>query len=105
MKNKRTLRGFSRFEFKDQHGDSCSLQASSSAMQPCIWLGLNEIGLTTFVPNGVPDSWKEHSEKEIIEKIRPGATDVLANTRMHLTQANVKELLPHLIRFAKTGRL
>jgi hypothetical protein len=105
MLNKPTNRGFSRFEFKDEHGDSCSLQKSSSAMQECIWLGHNDIALKTFVPYGIPDSWKEHTEDEIKKVLRPGSTEVLANTRMHLTREQVAALLPHLTKFVETGEL
>ncbi len=105
MKNTPTSRGFSRFEFKDSHGDFCSLQKSSAAEDDYIWLGCNDIGLKTFLPYAPDVSWKEHSEKEIMEKLRPGSTSVVANTRMHLNRGQVKELLPYLIKFVKTGEL
>ncbi len=104
MENKPTARGFSRFEFKDERGDSCSLQKSSS-IEDCIWLGHNDIALKTFVPYGVPDAWKEHTDQEIKDVLRPGSTAVLTNTRMHLNREQVKELLPYLQRFVETGEL
>lgn len=73
MKIKKTNRGFSVIEFKDSYGKQCSLQESSSASEPKIWFGVDD------VPNGLGG--------------------------MHLTREQVKELLPHLNRFVKTGDL
>lgn len=68
---KRTERGFLRVLFTDRYGEACSLQESSLASEPAIWLGL----------------------------------DGPAGQRMHLTQEQVRELLPLLTRFAGTGML
>ena len=43
MKITKTQRGFERIDFKDDYGESCSLQQSSS-VDPHIWLGCNENG-------------------------------------------------------------
>jgi hypothetical protein len=93
-KNK-TPRGFCRYEFKDKYGMKCSLQDSSLATESAIWLGVDDPepkimasktpqGGTGWVPFDIPE-------------------DVLLSTRMHLTQEQVKALLPILTYFAETG--
>jgi hypothetical protein len=39
---KTTSRGFTIGEFKDRYGKPCSIQKSSLASEPCIWLGVKE---------------------------------------------------------------
>ena len=76
-----TARGFTLLKFKDVYDQPCSLQKSSIMTPECIWLGVEtSIDLNT---------------KEVLGD----------NQRMHLSQAQVQELLPYLIRFAKTGQL
>ena len=90
-----TNRGFGVWKFKDKYGAGCSLQDSSLASEPAVWFGVNDAdpkimasktpeGGTGWVPFKIPE-------------------DVLLTTRMHLTQEQVKELLPILIHFAETG--
>ena len=43
MKLTKSNRGFSRFEFKDDYGEECSIQKSSSAEEDKIWLGVNNV--------------------------------------------------------------
>lgn len=38
---KYTSRGFPYKEFKDKYGAVCSMQMSSIATEPCLWLGVN----------------------------------------------------------------
>lgn len=81
LKQRLTDRGFDIIEFKDRYEQPCTLQKSSLATEDCIWLGVHEeIDLNTK------------------ETIGPGI-------RMHLTQDQVKELLPLLQKFADTGEL
>lgn len=68
---KQTERGFLRVLFTDRYGEVCSLQESSLASEPAIWLGF----------------------------------DGPAGQRMHLTQEQMRELLPLLTRFVETGNL
>lgn len=68
-----TKRGFDIAEFTDLYGLSCSIQKSSLATSDALWLG--------------------------VDTNREGE----ATPRMHLSQDMVKELLPLLRRFAKTG--
>ena len=79
MKRSKTSRGFALITFKDMYEQPCSLQKSSIATEDCIWLGVHDqIDLNT---------------KEVVG---PGV-------RMHLTQDQVKELLPLLQKFVDTG--
>src|SRR6185436_11010587 len=99
MSIKQTQRGFSFTEFQDANGVKCSLQISSAVQdERLLWFGADSIGLKTFVP--FTEGWKDMPEYELAAKL--GVKDVLANTRMHLTQSQVKELLPLLTRFAET---
>ena len=92
-----TSRGFGRLEFDDLYGKRCSLQDSSLAGEAAIWFGINDAepmimasktdkGGTGWVPFDIPD-------------------DVLLHTRMHLSQTQVKALLPILTHFAETGEM
>ena len=101
MKKNYTVRGFEISEFQDERKNNCSLQKSSSAEEDCIWLGCDEIGLKKFTPFGNP-SWVDVDTKGSLD---PGGISYIANNRMHLTREQVKDLLPLLSRFAKTGDL
>ena len=99
----RTQRGFAIMEFTDRYNTKCSIQKSSLATEDAIWLGIDKanpqimahdahkLGIPTPSNNG----WVEYKIPE----------EVLINTRMHLTQEMVIELLPILQRFADTGEL
>lgn len=47
---KKTERGFNRAEFKDANGKDCSIQESSNANEPNLWLGTNENRMELTVP-------------------------------------------------------
>jgi hypothetical protein len=79
----RNARGFGIFKFLDRYHQECSLQDSSLATEPAIWIGVDNTGQYVSGPCG-----------NYYEKVQ---------ARMHLTQAMVKTLLPHLQRFAETG--
>lgn len=91
MEINRTQRGFRILSFKDAYNIDCSLQESSLATTNAIWLGCDEAEPKVLI-NG---RWENLSMPE----------EYVANTRMHLTQKQVKELLPYLIKFAETGTL
>ena len=74
LKKDKTGRGFGIYTFIDLYGQQCSLQDSSLASESAIWFGV-DVNLKG-------------------EKI---------GERMHLTQEQVKALLPILTYFAKTG--
>lgn len=92
----KTNRGFNIIKFQDMRNETCSLQESSSAMQPCIWLGPDDIKIKYFTSLG----WKTFDLNEEF-----GGADWVSNSRMHLSQEQVKSLLPALIHFAETGQL
>lgn len=89
MAIKRTNRGFRYLQFKDRNAVPCSLQESSLATEPAIWLGADDIGLKVFGEHGWEDIKLEGQH--------------VANNRMHLSRRNVKKLLPYLTAFAETG--
>lgn len=93
MEKKLTNRGFGLYEFVDRCGSECSLQKSSSAIKECIWLGVTDAKVQEFVPNGV--GWRDVQLPK----------DALISSRMHLSQEQVKELLPILQKFAETGEI
>ena len=79
-----TPRGFGIIKFVDRYEQSCSLQDSSLATEPAIWLGVDNTGPHIQGPSGNRND------------------DV--GVRMHLTQAMVIQLLPYLTKFAETGQ-
>ncbi len=99
-----TPRGSFVGDFEDVNGRACSVQESSRAVcgdeGACIWLGCDDMGLKAFEPNGEP-SWRDVD----LATFYPQATSFLSNTRMHLSQADVKRLLPVLRHFADHGEL
>lgn len=93
MDIKQTERGFDYSEFTDSYGEKCSLQMSSSAMEPKIWLGIDKPSLTVF---------EENMGKYVNT---PMPKTFMVSSRMHLTMDMVKQLLPALQRFAETGEI
>lgn len=92
MKIKQNGRGFDFSEFTDRYGNECSLQKSSIATENCIWLGVDVINPQRLISG---KGWTPVKFPE----------DTQFNSRMHLTQAQVKALLPFLQKFVKTGEL
>lgn len=92
IKKMKTPRGFEVIEFKDRYGIDCNIQKSSLASEDAIWFGAKEIGLKML---DVGKGWKDVELK----------SNHVANNRMHLTQDQVKALLPILQKFADTGEL
>jgi hypothetical protein len=92
-----TSRGFGLYEFKDRYNNACSIQKSSLATEDCIWLGLDNAN-----PQILASKTKEGGTGWVSYPI---PEDVSLNTRMHLTQDQVKELLPILKHFVETGHL
>lgn len=94
----KTARGFSVARFADRNGVGCSIQESSLATEPAIWFGADDLGLKRFPGNGT--GWHDVDLSDVF----PGQT-IVGNTRMHLTQDQLRELLPLLTHFAETGEL
>jgi len=97
MKITKTNRGFNIITFKDRYDADCSLQKSSIATEDCIWLGIDDAK-----PQILASKTKEGGTGWVSYHI---PSDVLLTTRMHLTQKQVKKLLPHLIKFVETGNI
>lgn len=104
MKIESTERGFGIVRFKDAYDHGCSLQESSCS-EKRIWFGVSDAGATAQILShharalGVPTDqylgWiSYHIPKE-----------VMLHDRMLLSREQVKELLPILRHFVKTGRL
>lgn len=74
--NTRIDNKLNKLAFEDSFKQQCSLQKSNSALENKIWLGVDKD------VNGKP-----------------------VNARMHLTQEQVKDLLPYLKKFADRGEL
>jgi hypothetical protein len=87
-----TARGFDIFEFYDRNGIKCSLQKSSIATEDCIWLGCNDADPQQLVRG---EGWKPISMP----------AEYNANTRMHLNQEQVMQILPMLQAFVDEGEI
>jgi hypothetical protein len=98
MEQTKTERGFDLYNFTDRNGVEFSLQKSSIATEDSIWLGADKIGVKEFTAF---QGWKDRSEFDDTTLEH----HYVANNRMHLTQDQVKELLPILQRFAETGEI
>lgn len=93
-----TMRGFDYTEFSDANGVKCTVQESSACGdEALLWLGAKDIGLKHFKSGH--HGWKD------VELVNTIEEHYVANNRMHLTQSQVKDLLPVLHRFVETGRL
>jgi len=94
---------FPHARFNDYYNNECSIQLSSLLVEECIWLGVNNakpIILASLAnSNGISKDkttgWIDY----------PISSDVKFTTRMHLTREQVKNLLPILENFVKTGEL
>ena len=87
-------RGFPRIDFVDHYDHESSMQLSSLADERCIWLGINTPKVMILPkPGSDQRGWQE----------LPLPAGALCSGRMHLTQDQVKALLPFLQQFAKTG--
>ncbi len=95
IEKKKTERGFQYYQFADRNGHKCSLQLSSLATESAVWFGIDDAE-----PQIMASKTKEGGNGWVKYDI---PKDVLLNTRMHLTQEQVKTLLPILAHFAKTG--
>ena len=69
-------KGLNKISFEDDYKQQCSLQKSNAALENKIWFGIE----------------KDINGKNI-------------NARMHLTQEQVRDLLPYLQKFVNTGEI
>lgn len=89
---KKTARGFPYLEFKDRYDTLCNIQESSLATEAAIWFGVDDPKPQIMKPG---EGWVEY----------PLPKEVMITNRMHLTQAQVKDLIPYLQKFVKTGEV
>jgi len=78
-------------DFRDYNSQECSIQESSLANHACLWLGVNNV---------IPKVRAEIGWEDV-----PLPFGALTAARMHLTQDQVRELLPLLQHFAEHGEL
>lgn len=103
----KTERGFEKGKFIDDYGMECSIQKSSNATENCIWLGVDDVKPQLMSSDAIrlglrKRTFDENDNGWVAFKI---PKEVLLSTRMHLTQEQVKDLLPMLQKFAETGEL
>lgn len=98
-----TLRGFRLGNFTDRYGMKCSIQMSSLAEEAAIWLGIDDPAPEIMASEAAQVGIKTNQTTGWVPY--PIPKEVLIKTRMHLTQDQVKELLPILQHFAKHGEL
>lgn len=103
MKKSKTQRGFSLIEFKDRYGSKCSIQKSSLAEEDAIWFGIDDPDPKIMACNAIKEGIYTNQTTGWIPY--PIPEDVLIHTRMHLSQDDVKKLLPILQKFVKTGEI
>lgn len=97
---KTTNRGFDIHEFKDRYGEKCSIQKSSLATEDCIWLGIDEPTVKVMA-SAYPQIPSDGTGWVVF----PIPKDASISSRMHLSQEQVRKLLPMLTKFAETGEL
>lgn len=86
-----TERGFPFITFEDRYGETCSLQISSLiSEQAYCWFGVTNPTIQTMEKG---KGWQP-------VKLPEGA---VISSRMHLSQDQVRVLLPHLQAFAESG--
>ena len=108
MKITKTYRGFNIGSFLDRNGQECSLQESSVCCTDeeegsYIWLGVDDANPQVLARDAHKVGVKTSEDCGWIPY--PVPEEVLLHTRMHLSQRQVKELLPLLQHFAETGSL
>jgi hypothetical protein len=103
MEISQTERGFAIGEFTDRYGAKCSLQKSSLATEDAIWLGVNDANPQIMASDAKKLGLTNDENVGWIKFNIP--KEVLLNTRMHLTRDMVKNLIPILEKFVKTGEL
>jgi hypothetical protein len=82
----------------------CSLQNSSiCAEEGHVWFGVNSNSEGVVQKNGENKQYPARSRPFTNAELEEQNLDVFG--RMHLSQSQVKELLPHLIRFVEEGEL
>lgn len=103
IKRSKTDRGFKLIEFTDRYDAKCTIQKSSLATEEAIWFGVHDAAPKILANHAAAAGIETDQVTGWIEY--PIPKQVLISTRMHLTQRQVKKLLPILQRFVETGEL
>ena len=107
LKHSKTARGFDLIEFKDDNGNNCSLQKSSS-VDDKIWLGIADPFVKEFWHDVIPENKNldcKWEDRDINDLKQSPNNEISIHSRMHLTREQVKELLPYLQAFVNTGEI
>ena len=108
----KTARGYEVKHFKDTYGMDCSIQESSSAEEPKIWLGVHSAPVRVMwkdVPEfiesvkGIKKDFPETNERGWCTVNFPD--EALVESRMHLNREQAKWLVKELKYFIKHGTL
>lgn len=93
----KTNRGFNFYTFLDRYDEMCSIQESSLATEPALWIGIHDATpkiLASKTPEG-GTGWVNYDIPE----------DVFISTRMHITIPEAKFIIKVLQQFIETGGL
>ena len=104
MKTTKNKRGFTSYSFVDDDGYECSLQESSANGRK-IWLGVDNVNETGLILAKDAHLMNIKTFQSFGWLECPILKEVLLHDRMHLTQKQVKKLLPALQYFAEHGYL
>lgn len=99
----KTGRGFALRHFTDHYGVPCSIQKSSLAFQDAIWFGVDDAQPKVMAREAAAVGVQTEESTGWVPY--PIPANVSLHTRMHLTRAQVKKLLPVLQAFVDTGNI
>jgi hypothetical protein len=98
-----TSRGLKGYKFQDRYDEKCSIQKSSLASEPAIWLGVEDAHPQILASDAYKVGMQSSANVGWIPYPIPDVVNL--NTQMHLTQSQVRDLLPLLQKFVETGEL
>lgn len=103
MKKENTERGFNILKGVDRYNCGYSLQESSIATEPCVWLGIDDANPIILAADAKKLGIETNKNIGWMDYHIP--KEVLLTTRMHLTIDMAKDLIKHLEYFVETGEL
>lgn len=100
---RRNHRGFRLADFTEYNGHECSIQESSSANEPLLWLGIDDPRPMILAREAHAHGIETDAVSGWVEvPLPPGAS---ISGRMHVTQDMAASLIPLLQHFVDTGEL
>jgi len=96
-------RNFRFYQFSDNNDQACTIQKSSSALNDCIWLGLESASPKALHGDATKLGVNHNETCGWVDF--PIPEEVSLNTRMHLTRDQAKKLGEMLLWFADVGEL